>query len=61
MTQIDGISIGVIVAIIGQSGLMWYKLGALERTVKRACPFGTCPFYERAKHEVAPERDPGEE
>lgn len=60
MPAIDGVSIGLIVAIIGQSATMWYKLGQMERAIKASCPFGQCPIMERAKHEAAPERPAGE-
>lgn len=33
----DGWIVGVIVAIAGQFGLLWYKFGKLEQKVKDLC------------------------
>ncbi len=51
-----GIGATTLIAIITQSGLLWYKLGKLENSVKKACPFGQCPIFKRATNEAAPQR-----
>jgi len=43
----------LIICFIGQTALVWNKLGKIEGAVKKSCPFGQCPVYERAKHEAA--------
>ena len=48
--------LGLVIAVVGQSALIWYKLGSLERAVKKACPFGICPVFKRAQEEAAPQR-----
>lgn len=56
----DILSVILIVAVLGQAAsiaALWRKIGNLENAIKKACPFGGCPFYERAMHEAAPERD----
>jgi hypothetical protein len=50
----------VFVLVVGQAtatGVMWFRIGILTKSVEKACPFGRCPLYERAKHEAAPSRD----
>ncbi len=47
----------LIAAFIAQTALVNWRLGKLEGAVKKTCPFGTCPVFERAKDEAAPKRD----
>ena len=59
----DALLITIFLAILGNMGLtgfVWRKLGKVEKAVDIACPFGKCPFYERAKKEAAKVRFPGE-
>ena len=56
----EGLIIGLILAVLAQSAALatlWRKIGQLESIIKKACPFGKCPFYERAIEEAAPERE----
>jgi hypothetical protein len=39
-------------AFIGQTALLYRKLGKLEELVKRSCPFGSCPLFKGANAEV---------
>ena len=58
--MIQDLLIGLILAFVGQSGVIWWRLGRLEAAIKKPCPFGACPLYERAKGEAAPGRTAGE-
>ena len=42
----------VITAFIGQTALIYRKLGKLEELVKRSCPFGSCPLFKGANAEA---------
>lgn len=55
----DNLTIGLIVTMITQTATLWYKMGRIESAVKKACPFGACPLYERATAEAAPKRVEG--
>ena len=43
------------VSVTGNCAL-WFKMGRLEQTIKKMCPFGKCPLFERAVKEAAPDR-----
>jgi hypothetical protein len=53
----EDVLIPLFLAVIGSQAAIWFKLGSLERTVKKSCPFGKCPVFERALNEAAPKRD----
>jgi|GEM_PF-4891578 len=39
-------------AFIGQTAILYRKLGKLEELVKRSCPFGSCPLFKGANTEA---------
>jgi hypothetical protein len=53
----DGFVLALIGVVLGQTALIWRKLGIVETAVKTACPFGKCPMWSRAKDEAAPHRE----
>lgn len=55
-TSVTALLIGLIIAYVASTGVIWRKLGQLENAVKKSCPFGKCPIFERSKHEAAPNR-----
>lgn len=51
---------GLIIAFLAQAALVWRAIGKLEVAVKqKACPFGDCPVYQRAKTEAVEPRHIG--
>ena len=54
--MIQDLLVGLIIAFVGQSGVIWWRLGRLEAAIKKPCPFGACPIYERSKIEAMPSR-----
>ena len=52
----SNIVVTLFIALLGISvtgnGLLWYKMGKLERAIKSVCPFGQCPLFKRAEKEA---------
>ena len=42
----------MLIAFIGQTTILYRKLGKLEELVKRACPFGSCPLFKGINKEA---------
>lgn len=42
----------MLAAFIGQTAILFRKLGKLEELVKRSCPFGSCPLFKGANAEA---------
>lgn len=65
---IIGLLVTILIAVVTMNGLLWAsqsrinrRLGQLEGKLQHSCPFGTCPVFERALKEAAPERTNKEE
>ncbi len=53
----EALMVAILGVVIAQACAMWWKIGRLEGTVKKSCPFGECPLYKRAQKEAAVARD----
>jgi len=42
----------MLTAFIGQTAILYRKIGKIEELVKRSCPFGSCPFFKSANMEA---------
>ena len=56
----DALLVGLLGVVVTGFSALWWRVGRVESAVKKSCPFGTCPFYNRAIKEVAPPRQAGE-
>jgi len=45
-----------LIAQIAQGYFVFRRLGSMETALRNACPFGSCPLFNRAKTEAAPQR-----
>ena len=57
MDSFTGWFLTLIGIIVIQTGTVFWRLGKMEGSIKKsACPFGSCPLYERARTEAVKER-----